>query len=106
LRTTARADFNSENQPIVDGSLPDEKGSNRGASSSRGGASEETATRGSEETATRGSEVACDCSRGKGKSKEIVESSGELDQAPLAEETCVAQVRAAIAAEAWAWSDL
>jgi hypothetical protein len=98
LRTTARADFSSENRLIVDGSLPDEKGSNRRASSSRGGASEETAT--------RGSEVACESSRGKGKSKEIVESSGELDQAPLAEETCVAQVRAEIAAEAWAWSDL
>jgi hypothetical protein len=106
LRTTARAAFNKEKPLVVDGSLPNEKGSNRRASSSRGGASEETATRGSEETATRGSEVACDCSRGKGKSKEIVESSGELDQAPLAEETCVALVREEIAEEAWAWSDL
>jgi hypothetical protein len=44
------------------------------------------------------------CSKGKG--KKIVESSGELDQAPLAEKTCVALVRKEIAAEARAWSDL
>jgi hypothetical protein len=77
--------------------LPIEKGSSsRRTSSSRGGASEETATRGSEKDRTYI----------ESKGDKIVESSGELDQAPLAEKTCVELVRKEIAAEARAWSDL